>query len=968
MTETDTSDELGVQLLDLLKRYFGYDSFRPLQEEIIRDAMNGRDVFALLPTGGGKSLCYQLPAVARTGLTVVVSPLIALMKDQVDALQEAGVAATFLNSSLDGPDARSRFSGLHNNKYRLLYVSPERLALPGFLETLKGWGVEQFAIDEAHCISEWGHDFRPEYRQLQTLREHFPGVPFMALTATATERVRGDIVKHLKLHDPGLYVASFNRPNLTYRVWSKESPYSQLLGFIKKRPGECGIVYCLSRKGAEDNAQRLRDDGIKAVPYHAGLEASERARNQELFLRDERKVVCATIAFGMGINKPNVRFVVHYDMPKNIEGYYQETGRAGRDGLPSDCLLLFSPGDVAKLTRFIEDMSDPNEQQHARKQLNQMVNYGECSTCRRSALLKYFAEDYPESDCASCDNCLAPRPSYDGTVDAQKFLSCIYRIKERGFGTGMKHVIEVLMGANTEKIRDWGHNALTTYGIGKEHDSAEWQRIGRELLRLGLCAQAPGKFPTLELTVAGKTALVQRKPITLTKPPVAKEKEGKHAGEIICDEKLFERLRALCKTIADERNIPAYVIFDEPTLRLMAQRYPTTEADFARISGVGEKKRTEFGDVFIREILDFLISNPKQSFAFSEPARVPNATGKSGDKDEPCDEKLFERLRALRLTLSKERSVAAFIICSDAVLKRLAREYPCDTQSLARIKGIGEKKAEEFGSLFIAEIQAHLKANPKREFVRAEVSAQPLAQQDSSGLNDTTAATVRFFKSGQSVAEIARSRGMTESTIYKHLVQAVEAGEKIALNLLGSPEDLLRVRAAFDTHGMSSLTTVFAALGEAFSYDFLRLYRAVSPGGKDAAEEGKEIMALRKEELRSVFPKAYAPWTADEDTRLLELFTEHADLETIATEMGRQPSSLTARHLKLTDPAAAEAKSQTIRAAKTSAPGQKPKWSSDDDTLLRALAKAGKKLDQLSIILQRSPGEIRERMNALEIK
>ena len=872
MTETDTTDELGVQLRDLLKRYFGYDSFRPLQEEIIRDAMNGRDVFALLPTGGGKSLCYQLPAVARSGLTVVVSPLIALMKDQVDALQEAGVAATFLNSSLDSQDARSRFSGLHNNKYRLLYVSPERLALPGFLETLKGWGVEQFAIDEAHCISEWGHDFRPEYRQLQTLREHFPGVPFMALTATATERVRGDIVKHLKLHDPGLYVASFNRPNLTYRVWSKESPYSQLLSFIKKRPGECGIVYCLSRKGAEDNAQRLREDGIKAVPYHAGLDAAERARNQELFLRDERKVVCATIAFGMGINKPNVRFVVHYDMPKNIEGYYQETGRAGRDGLPSDCLLLFSPNDVAKLMRFIEDMSNPAEQQHARKQLNQMVNYGECSTCRRSALLKYFAEDYPETDCASCDNCLAPRPSYDGTVDAQKFLSCIYRIKERGFGTGMKHVIEVLMGANTEKIRDWGHNALTTYGIGKEHDSAEWQRIGRELLRLGLCAQAPGKFPTLELTAAGRAALVQRTKITLTKPPVAKEKEGKHAGQIICDEKLFEQLRALRKRVADERNVPAYVVFNDSTLRLMAQRYPASESDFALISGVGDKKLKEFGDVFIREILDFLAMNPKIEFADESSAK---------------------------------------------------------------------------------------KNAPKPESAK-------------SGLNATSADSLRLFEAGKSVAEIARERGMVENTVFNHLIAAVAAGNEVPLERFATPEDLARINTAFAIHGMAQLSPVFHALNGAFSYELLRFFRAATPGGVEAAqaisEVDREIQAKRREELRMVFPQGSRPWTSEEDASLTEFYDQKMAVEEIAVALGRTPIAVETRRLKLLEPAKAEVLSKQIQSAREAALSKANGWSRDDDTLLRALAKAGKKLDQLSIILQRSPGEIRERINTLEIK
>ena len=349
----------SASLLPLLKQYFGFTSFRPLQEEIIRDSLAGRDVFALLPTGGGKSLCFQLPALARDGLTVVVSPLIALMKDQVDGLRAGGVPATFLNSSLAADESRKRLRGLHNGEFRLLYAAPERLMLSGFLEDLQRWNVRLIAIDEAHCISEWGHDFRPEYRQLAQLRDLFPRVPFMALTATATERVRADIVTHLKLRAPKCYVASFNRPNLTYRVIPKNQPYGQLLEFLRARPRDGGIVYCQSRKTTERVAANLTEDGVNARPYHAGLTPKERTEHQELFLRDDVRVICATIAFGMGINKPNVRFVIHYDLPKNIEGYYQETGRAGRDGLPSECVLLFSAGDVVKQTQFIDEKPEP---------------------------------------------------------------------------------------------------------------------------------------------------------------------------------------------------------------------------------------------------------------------------------------------------------------------------------------------------------------------------------------------------------------------------------------------------------------------------------------------------------------------------------------------------------------------------------------------------------------------------------
>ncbi len=604
-------------LLHTLKQSFGYDSFRPLQEEIISDALEGRDVFALLPTGGGKSLCFQLPALVRPGLTVVVSPLIALMKDQVDALTASGIPATFLNSTLGEKESKARFRGLHQNEYRLLYVAPERLMLSGFLDVLKGWNLAQIAVDEAHCVSEWGHDFRPEYRQLAELRDLFPGVPMMALTATATDRVRTDIVEHLRLREPSCYVASFNRPNLAYRVLPKARPYEQALEFIRARERECGIVYCASRKSAESVAERLTADGIVAKPYHAGLEADERARNQELFLRDEVHVICATIAFGMGINKPNVRYVIHYDLPKNVEGYYQETGRAGRDGLPSECLLLYSPGDVVKQTAFIEEKPDPQEQRIAREQLQQMVHYAEISSCRRASLLAYFSEEYPEPNCGGCDNCLAPRETFDGTLAAQKLLSCVYRVRQAtpNFGVGLNHLIEVLTGGRSEKLVKWGHDGVSTFGIGNEHSRAEWQAIGRELVRLGLLRQTAERFSTIELTDEGRDALRSRRTITLTRPMAAPVTRERRAGEISCDEALFERLRVLRKRLADERDVPAYVIFSDVALRLMARDYPTTDAAFARIAGVGEKKRREFGPAFLGEIAAFLERNPPQVFA-----------------------------------------------------------------------------------------------------------------------------------------------------------------------------------------------------------------------------------------------------------------------------------------------------------------------------------------------------------------
>jgi len=604
-------------LLNTLHTTFGYPEFRPLQRDIIETSLANRDVFALLPTGGGKSLCFQIPALHRTGLTIVVSPLIALMKDQVDQLQAAGVAATFLNSTLSSAEARSRLSGLHRGEWRLLYVAPERLMLDNWQENLKAWNVTAIAIDEAHCVSEWGHDFRPEYRQISKLRELLPDVPLMALTATATERVRVDIIKHLKLRAPSVFVASFNRPNLTYKVTPKEKPTDQIIAWVKKREDESGIVYCASRAATERVAEALAAKGYSARAYHAGLPADERTRNQELFLRDEVRIMCATIAFGMGINKPNVRWVIHYDLPKNIEGYYQETGRAGRDGLPGDCLLLFSAGDASKQTHFIDEMTNDQEQQVARGQLRQIMRYAEGSACRRAELLAYFGEKFPLDNCGACDNCLEPRDTYDGTLVAQKFLSCVYRINAASrFGVGINHVCEVLTGADTDKIRRWDHDRLSTYGIGKDLSRPAWAAIGRDLLRLGLLVQSEGEYPTLQLGAEGIDALKTRRPITLTKPmdlPKVR-KIVRREGDIECDEILFNRLRDLRKKLADERKVPAYVIFGDATLRQMAREYPQSDESMSGIFGMGAKKRAEFSELFSREIASYLQDNSRMTF------------------------------------------------------------------------------------------------------------------------------------------------------------------------------------------------------------------------------------------------------------------------------------------------------------------------------------------------------------------
>jgi ATP-dependent DNA helicase RecQ len=605
-----------------LKEIFGYDTFRPHQCEIAEAFLAGRDALAVLPTGAGKSLCYQLPAVVRDGLTVVISPLIALMKDQVDQLTASGVAATFLNSSLDSAEARRRHAGLHRGEYRLLYLAPERLMLADFLPKLGAWGLTALAVDEAHCISEWGHDFRPEYRRLREVRETFADIPLLALTATATPRVREDILAQLELRDPAVFVASFNRPNLNYRVVPKAKAAEQVVKFVAGRPDEAGIVYCQSRRAAEAMALALSKDGVAAVPYHAGLEQDERARNQDAFLRDEARVVCATIAFGMGINKPNVRFVIHADLPKNVESYYQETGRAGRDGLPSDCLLLYSRGDVVKYLRFFEDIEDLQAGNEARGQLEKMTHFAEDERCRRVALLGYFGEHWTEENCGACDQCLSPREKWDATTDVQKLLSCIVRLRQKsGFSTGLMHAVEVLTGAKSEKVLRWGHDSVSTYGLGRDQPRAYWVDLGRQLLRLGLLEATEDKFATVSVSARGLDILRERTPVALTRPMAvptragsAGKKRPSRAGEIACDEGLFNVLRKLRAELAKARNVPPYVVFSDATLRHMARDYPRDEVALLQVPGVGERKLADFGQVFLAAIGGWLQSHPQLSW------------------------------------------------------------------------------------------------------------------------------------------------------------------------------------------------------------------------------------------------------------------------------------------------------------------------------------------------------------------
>ena len=599
----------------ILKDTFGYDTFRPLQREVIENVQAGRDTLAVMPTGGGKSLCYQIPALLFNGLTVVVSPLISLMKDQVEQLRAFGVPAIFLNSSLSPQEYLENMEYVKRGEVKLLYLAPETLLTPRILSLLESVHVDLLTIDEAHCISEWGHDFRPEYRQLVEVRKRFPDAVCLALTATATARVRQDIRTTLKFSSTNEFIASFNRENLYIEVLRKHDAIAQTVEMLERYKEQSGIIYCFSRKQVDELAYYLASKGYSVRPYHAGLEDSERRRNQEAFIRDDVQVIVATIAFGMGINKPNVRFVIHFDLPKSIEGYYQEIGRAGRDGLPAHCLLLYSYSDVAKLNYFIEQKSG-NEKRVAIEHLNAIVHYAEDErTCRRKPLLNYFGETVSAETCSNCDNCTsAPAPLIDITVYAQKFLSCVKRAGEK-FGAG--HITDILLGSENEKVLRWEHNKLSTYGIGTELTRKQWMHIARQLLHMGYLKQ-DGEFHTLSLTAQAIQALRMRDKIMgLLQEEERVKKEGKKK-EIEYNNALFALLRQKRKELADEAGVPPYVIFSDRTLVEMAAYYPQSVASLLKISGVGQVKLRQYGEPFLEVLRAYcekhkLSETPKES-------------------------------------------------------------------------------------------------------------------------------------------------------------------------------------------------------------------------------------------------------------------------------------------------------------------------------------------------------------------
>ncbi|MBB1310149.1 MULTISPECIES: DNA helicase RecQ [unclassified Pseudoalteromonas] len=587
----------------ILKQVFGYSEFRDGQETVINAALNGQDSLVLLPTGGGKSVCYQVPALALSGLTVVISPLISLMQDQVSQLQALGVKAAYINNSLNRDEQQQIYQQLHSGLLKLLYVAPEKVLQHEFKERLSHLNISLFAIDEAHCVSHWGHDFRPHYCRLSELKQRFADVPMMALTATADKATRFDIVQQLGLNAPYIHTGSFDRPNIRYTIEEKFKPLAQLLRYLKEQQNQSGIIYCTSRKRVDEIAEKIADAGMNAAAYHAGMSNEQRQFVQTGFARDDIQIVVATVAFGMGINKPNVRFVLHYDIPKSIESYYQETGRAGRDGLAAEAIMYFDPADIGRVRRFFEDIEDEQRRRVEEQRFNAMASFAEAQTCRRQILLNYFSE-YQREPCGNCDICLNPPKSFDGTLVAQQALSCVYRAEQR-FGLG--YIVELLRGANTSRIRDNNHHQLSTYGIGKDHSSEFWLSILRQLIHQGLLSQDITQGSALRLTEGARAILKGQYALQMAEPRLqAKHVYQDKLAQFNYDKKLFAKLRALRKELADADDVPPYVVFNDKTLAEMAQLMPTNDSEFLKVSGVGFTKLNKYGSPFLHAIRDYL--------------------------------------------------------------------------------------------------------------------------------------------------------------------------------------------------------------------------------------------------------------------------------------------------------------------------------------------------------------------------
>ncbi len=795
----DYKEAADSDLVSALKRRFGHDGFLPHQEDVIRNVLAGSDSLVLMPTGGGKSICYQLPAVLLDGVALVVSPLIALMKDQVDALRSKGVRAAFINSTMTQAEVSRVQVDSYHGRLDILYVAPERLLMPRFSDFLHAVKPSLIAIDEAHCISEWGHDFRPDYRNLQALRDWFPDTPVIALTATATERVRGDILHQLRMPKAQRFVSSFNRPNLTYRVIPKRRSFEKLDAMLKKLGDGSAIVYCFSRKDTEDLASRLSGKGFRALPYHAGLEDSVRRQTQERFISGEIPIIVATIAFGMGVDKPNIRLVVHYDLPKTIEGYFQETGRAGRDRQPSECVLFFSYRDKMKQDYFIDQIESAPEREAAKQRLAKMVEYGAGRTCRRRFLLDYFGEQLAQDNCVACDHCLAkdmPSPvgvAYNGTVTAQKVLSAIIRTGER---FGVSYVVDVLRGSRAKRVLDLGHDRLSVHGISRDTSKDELIDIADQLIERGLVARATGEFPTLSVTPDGRKFLSGRETIELFRrteagSPGKGEPQEHDAG-------LFEKLRSLRFEIANSLGVPAFHVFSNASLREMATGLPRDRGSLLDVRGVGKTKADQFGDRFLAAIADHVAETGATPDATSTthevslPPQTPYERLLSRVFDHPVDlssldDAVRDTLRGhVGSVLSSFREGEAHVISRRFGLED-EREHTL--QEIATGQGVSRERVRQIERKALRRLRDPSRLRPLRELlqengVSGESQSSPSAHEDASYIDHTMRSHPRaheiwapeeelqlkdMFESGRSIDEIAARLGRRPSAVTSRL-------------------------------------------------------------------------------------------------------------------------------------------------------------------------------------------------------
>jgi len=678
----------------ILKSFFGYDSFYQLQEEIVGSVLNRLDTVVIMPTGAGKSLCYQIPALIFSGLTVVISPLISLMKDQVDSLKELGISATFINSSLNFEEYNHNINLIRNGKIKLLYLAPESLIKVDIMGLLNFVKPDCFAIDEAHCISAWGHDFRPEYRQLSIIKKQFSNSVIIALTATATKIVREDIKKSLNLLNVKEFVASFNRPNLFISVIPKKDPFNQTIGFVEKFKDKSGIIYCFSRKQVDNLYENLHRLGYSVKPYHAGLSSEEREKNQELFIKDDIQIIVATIAFGMGINKPNVRFVIHYDLPKSIESYYQEIGRAGRDGLPSECILLYSSGDTIKIKYFIDQKEEEEHKKVALRHLSDMVKFAESRLCRRLLLVTYFGENYSKKNCEHCDNCTKTR---ENEVDLTEFaiilLDCI---KNTGFKFGINHIVDILRGSNNKKILEYNHNSLKNYGSGKNLSKDQWLHIGRlltsqNILMVDIEDYGKIKFTKKTLDVINGTYKVMGELSQDENKVIQKD------DILDYDENIFDILRRKRKDIADSNNLPPYIIFHDSSLIEMAHYLPATKEQFGQITGVGNTKLEKYGDFFLLEIRNYLKNNPDKKSKEIKKEVKPTIQIRNEDAKHNITSRMFET------GIPIEKIVSDFDIKYDTVIDhfyRYLQEGKCFNKDILSISKLNDDKKNKIVEAF----------------------------------------------------------------------------------------------------------------------------------------------------------------------------------------------------------------------------------------------------------------------------